>query len=305
MPEPLAYSNGVFLPQSEARLPLHDAGFVFGATITDLCRTFHHRLYRLQDHLARFRRSCRWACVPQEITDEELSRICQELVAHNAHELAEDQELSLVMFATPGSIGYYGGMDGGAGDAPPTLGIHTFPLPFSRYARLFEKGAQLVVPTVRPIPAQCVDPRIKHRSRLHWWMAEQEVRRSTQPGAIALLLDAETHQVSETATANFLLVKDGVVISPPRYVILGGISLQVVEELCNEMAIPFKERPITVVDCLAADEAMLTSTPYCLAGVSRISDDPTPWPGQIFERLLAAWSERVKLDIRQQILRNR
>src|SRR5262245_14628401 len=44
MSEPLAYFEGRLIPQSEARLPLHDAGFVMGATITDLCRTVRHRL---------------------------------------------------------------------------------------------------------------------------------------------------------------------------------------------------------------------------------------------------------------------
>ena len=39
MTEPLASLNGRLLPQSEAHLALNDAGFVFGATVTDLCRT--------------------------------------------------------------------------------------------------------------------------------------------------------------------------------------------------------------------------------------------------------------------------
>jgi branched-subunit amino acid aminotransferase/4-amino-4-deoxychorismate lyase len=55
MTTPLAYLNGDFRPQNEAQLPLHDAGFVWGATVTDLCRTFRHRLFRLADHLDRFR----------------------------------------------------------------------------------------------------------------------------------------------------------------------------------------------------------------------------------------------------------
>ena len=43
MPEPQVFLNGQFLPLSEARLSWHDAGFVFGATVTDLCRTFRQR----------------------------------------------------------------------------------------------------------------------------------------------------------------------------------------------------------------------------------------------------------------------
>jgi branched-subunit amino acid aminotransferase/4-amino-4-deoxychorismate lyase len=298
--EPLAYLHGRFLPQSEAHLPFHDAGFVFGATATDLCRTFLHRPFRLADHLVRFRRSCRFAQIPLPITDSELARSAEQLVAQNAQALPAEEDLALVLFATPGPIGYYAGQEGGPGDGAPTLGMHTFPLPLARYQRLFQEGAHLVVPCVRHVPAVCVDPRVKQRSRMHWWLAEREAQR-TQPGAMALLLDTEGY-ATETAGANFLLVRDGVVLSPPGASILAGVSLQTVRELCGELDIHFEERPLRLYDCLTADEAMLASTPYCLAGVSRINDANLPWPGKVYLRLLERWSKAVGLDIGRQIL---
>src|SRR5262245_15388728 len=102
MAEPLAYLNGRFLPQAEAQLPLHDAGFVLGATITDLCRTFRHRLYRFPDHLTRFRQSCRLARLAQPLGDTELGPIAERIVAANTALLTAEQDLALVMFATPG-----------------------------------------------------------------------------------------------------------------------------------------------------------------------------------------------------------
>src|SRR5262245_49586523 len=102
MNQPLAYLNDRFLAQQEAGLPLHDAGFVMGVTVTDLCRTFRHRLYRLADHLGRFRQSCDLAQVPQPRADAELTALAEQLVAHNATLLPPDQELALVCFATPG-----------------------------------------------------------------------------------------------------------------------------------------------------------------------------------------------------------
>jgi len=47
---------------------------------------------------------------------------------------------------------------------------------------------------------------------------------------------------------------------------------------------------------------MLSCTSYCLAAVSHINGQALPWPGPIFEKLLAAWSDSVGLDIRSQIL---
>lgn len=303
MAEPLAYLNGRFLPQVEARLPLHDAGFVLGATVTDLCRTFAHRLFRLGDHLLRFRRSCLSAQIRQDLPDEELTRIAEHLVTQNAMLLRSEQDLALVLFATPGPIGIYAGMEGAAGDGPPTLGMHTFPLPFARYSRFFREGVHLVVPSTRHVPAVCVDPRVKQRSRLHWWLAEQEAHR-VAPNAIALLLDTEG-QVTETSGANLLIVRGHCVVSPPQRAILGGISLLTVQELCAELGLVFREQPLGLYDCLTADEALLASTPYCLAGVSRINDVAMPWPGQVYLRLLEGWSRWVGVDIRQQIFSNR
>src|SRR6266852_2555476 len=127
----LAYFKGRFLPQADARLPLDDAGFVFGATVTDLCRTFRHRLFRLDAHVARFRQSCRLAHVPQPIPDEEVARLAEELTARNTAFLTNDLDLALVMFATPGPIGHYGLNQ--SGDESPTFGMHMFPLPIRRY----------------------------------------------------------------------------------------------------------------------------------------------------------------------------
>src|ERR1051325_1591841 len=107
MSQPLAYLGGRFLPQTEASLPLHDAGFVWGATVTDLCRTFRHRLFRLEDHLRRFRKSCLLAHVPQLVSDDRLAEIANELVERNSRFIGPTQDLALVMFATPGEIGYY------------------------------------------------------------------------------------------------------------------------------------------------------------------------------------------------------
>lgn len=300
MSEHRAYWNGGFIPQSQLAVPFSDAGFIFGATVTDLCRTVRHQLYRWPDHLARFRRGCRAAHFQPWISDEELTGRAAQLVAHNAALLSPEQDLALLMFATPGTIGYYAGEEGGAGDAPPTFGMHTFPLPFARYRRLFSEGAHLVIPATRHVPSVCVDPRVKQRSRMHWWLADKEAR-STDPHASALLLDLEGH-VTETASANFLIARGSVVMTPSRHRVLNGVSLQVVEELCRTLGISFKQGDLSVDDCLSADEAMLSSTPYCLAGVSRINRVAIPWPGPIFKRLLQAWSEQIGLDIEKQIV---
>jgi hypothetical protein len=73
MTSPFVFLNGQFLPFAEAALPLHDAGFVSGATVVDNARTFRHKLFLWPDHLARFRRDCEACYIPLEATDEQLT----------------------------------------------------------------------------------------------------------------------------------------------------------------------------------------------------------------------------------------
>jgi branched-chain amino acid aminotransferase len=300
---PLACLNGRFLPIHEASLPLHDAGFASGATVTDFCRTYRHRLYRWPDHQSRFRRDCATCLVPLPPSDAALTAAADELIRHNGALIDRAADLALVVFATPGSLPHYLGGAGPPG--PPTWGLHTFPLPFARYRPLFTEGATLLVPGHQAAdPAAVLPPQVKHRSRMLWWIADQVVRR--RPGApahaLALLTDAPEGNVTETALGNLLVVHKGVVQTPPRARILDGISLRVVEEWCVRLGIPFAEREVPLDVCASAEEALLCGTGFGLAGVRRIEDWQVPWPGPILGRLLEAWSDEVGVDLRQQIL---
>ena len=303
MTAPLAYLNGRLLPFAEAALPLHDAGFVSGATVVDNARTFRHKLFRWPDHLARFRRDCAACYVPLTSTDEHLSAAAEELIAHNAKVLPPGGELQVITFATPGPLGFYLGEPS---NGPATLGMATYPLPFARYRRFFTEGVTLAVAGMQHAGAHdLLSPRVKHRSRMVWHVADHKVREITgNPAALALLTDS--YGATETSIANFLIVLDGAIVSPPRNLILDGISLRVTRELCAAACIPFAESPIMIADGRRASEALLTGTGFCLAGVTELSgwrrsgSRGFEWPGPVYRKLLAAWSELVGVDIAKQ-----
>jgi branched-subunit amino acid aminotransferase/4-amino-4-deoxychorismate lyase len=277
MSEPVGYLNGRFVPAAEIALPLSDAGVVWGAVVTDRLRTFGGRLFRLDDHLRRFRQSCELARVPQPRPDADLAATSERVVAENF----AGHDLSVVWLATPGH------------GPEPTLIAYTQPIDAGRILRLHRHGARLVT---RPA-APASDPRIKHRSRLPWWVAARQVV-GVDPEAEPLFLDPATGHVLETPTANLVAVLEGVLTSPPAGTILDGVSLGVVRELCQMNAIPFAERPLTVADVHGASEVLLTNTTYCVAGVSRLDDRPVPVPGPILNRLLDAWTDLVGAEVR-------
>ena len=172
--EQLVYLKGQLQPASQAHIAIYDAAVVLGATVTDLARTFRGELYRLDDHVRRFYRSCRYARIEPRIEPEETMAVCRELVAHNLPLAGAGAELAVVLFISPGEFAVYAGAAGMAGEQEPTFCIHTFPLPFSLWAPYFTEGVHVVTPSVRQVPPVCVDPKIKCRSRMHWWLADQE-----------------------------------------------------------------------------------------------------------------------------------
>jgi branched-subunit amino acid aminotransferase/4-amino-4-deoxychorismate lyase len=300
--EPLVYLNGRLVPAAEANLPVIDTGIVLGATVTEQIRTIHKRLYRLGDHLGRLYRSMRYAHMELGMAPEELAAISHRLAAHNGRFLNEGGELGLVHFVTAGEYAAYAGTTGRPARTTPTLCVHTFPLPFERWAKQMQQGAHLVTPSVRQVPAQCVDPRVKCRSRMHYYLGEREVQR-VDPEASALLLDLDG-KATETGAANVLMVQRGTLVSPPAAGTLAGVSRATVIDLAGRLDIPFTERDLRVFDLVNADEVFLASTPYCLMPVTRINGVAVGdgKPGPVYQKLIETWGKEVKLDIVGQII---
>jgi branched-subunit amino acid aminotransferase/4-amino-4-deoxychorismate lyase len=295
MPEPLAYLNGRLIAASQAVVSVEDAGFVLGVTVAEQLRTFHGQLFRVNDHLRRLRRSLEIVGVRPEAPLDEIGHMAFELAEYNHRLLSAGDDLGLTIVVTPGRYAAYGGKTEG------TVCIHTYPLPFSQWADKYARGQSLVTTSVEQVSPRCWPPEVKGRSRMHYYLADQQAAQR-EPGARAVLLSAEGF-ITETATAN-VLAYDNVegLVSPPQDTILPGISLTVVRELANQLDIPFSHRQLTPHDLAVADEVLLTSTPHCLLPVTRFNGRAvgSGEPGTAFRRLLDTWSQLVGLDIAAQ-----
>ena len=100
------------------------------------------------------------------------------------------------------------------------------------------------------------------------------------------------------------MVKDNKIYTPYGKDILRGITMEtIIHELAPSLDIEVIEKNIEPFDVYNADEAFLTSTPFCiLPAVTlnklKIGDGK---PGKITNMLLKKWGENVKIDIVQQI----
>ncbi len=294
--DPLAFRNGRFVPPGELTLGFADAGFVSGATVTDFCRTYRHRLFRWPDHLARLRRDCAACHVPLPYSDADLTAAAERLVTHNAELIGEGDDFALVTFATPGPLGY---LAGAAEDGPPTIGMHTVPLPRHRYRRFFTDGVTLAV--VGALPTGLPNP-VKHRSRLHWWLAGHA---ASEPGAVPVLLGPDG--APDTAVGGVLAVVRGIVVGPEPGAVLESVSVRVARELCERAGLAFAHGAIRPRDDEGLSEMLLAGSGFGLAGVRRwVGSDRAvrefDWPGPVYRKLQAEWSKLVGIDVERQML---
>lgn len=304
MNEPVVYLNHGFLPASQAKLNIYDLGIVLGATLTEMTRTFRHEPYRARDHVARLYRSLKFSGIEVPLSPEEMLARTHELAAENCRLLQPDEDLGIVHFVTPGENALYAGSAGAAGPMTPTVCIHSFPLRFGMWRPLFVDGAHVVTPSIRHIPPQCLEPKMKNRSRLHWFLADKQSK-AVDPRAIPLLLDLDGN-VTECAGSNFVIIKGNAIITPTTRNILWGVSLQTVKELASGIGMEFIEKDFQPYDVVNADEAWLTTTPYCLAPCTKINQIPIGdgRPGPRFKKMIHAWSQRVGMDIEAQVMRS-
>ena len=297
MSEPLAWINGLLQPFSQTGLPVWDLGVVAGAAVTEMARTYHHRPFRLDQHIDRLTNSLSALGFPQRWSSEELATAAREIIRNNAALISKNQDLGIVLFSTAGSNPTY---LAGLADQLTTV-IHTFVLPFQLWRSSLQHGVRLRIPNVRQIPEDCFPVEHKVRNRLHWWLADQQAAR-LEPGSKALLLD-HAGFITETSTSCFFLVHDGKISTPDRGT-LKSLSSEVVEESAAVLQIPFFRRQISVDELSSADEAFLSSTPVGLLPVSHINGRPfeISQPTSVFSRLAAKWETLTGLNPAQQIL---
>lgn len=300
MSSALAYVNGRLVQASQAVVPVYDQGFVQGVTIAEQLRTFGGKLFRLDDHLKRLRRSLEIIQVDPGLTDEQFTTVALELVEHNHALLDQGDDLGLCIFVTPGP---YPNLAAAPDIVPaeemrPRVVAHTFPIPFIQWSEKYVKGQDLAISSVRQVPTACWPAELKCRSRMHYYLADKEAHQK-HPGSRAVLLD-ESGAVVEASTANVLVYyKTEGFVAPPSDEVLPGISLSMLVQLADEMNIPFTRRRMLPGELLAADEVLLCSTSPCVLPVCKVDGQVVGdgRPGQRFHELIKAWSDKVGIDV--------
>lgn len=280
MSEPTVYLNGEYLPLSQARVPVHDRGFIFGDGVYEVVPVYGGRLFRWPEHLARLERSLGRLRITNPLSAEAWLALVRELVRRHPW---PDQFVYL--HVTRG----VSRRDHGFPKEPvaPTVFAQTSELKLPDPA-LRASGVSLIsLPDERW--GHCD---IKSISLLGNVLARQA---AVDAGAFECVQFRDGF-MTEGSSSNFWVVRDGCVYGAPLdHRVLAGIRVGLIEELCAELEIPFHLQPILREQVHEADELLLSSATKEILPATRLDDRPIGdgRPGPVYARLHEAY-QRAK-----------
>src|SRR4029453_9533802 len=92
----LVYINGALVPRDEAKISVFDSAVMLGDSVTESTRTFAHRPFKLEQHIARLYRSLKVTRINPGITPDEMLELTLRVLETNLHLLGPDEDCWLV-----------------------------------------------------------------------------------------------------------------------------------------------------------------------------------------------------------------
>jgi D-alanine transaminase len=249
-----AYYNGSFGKKDEISIPLQDRSIYFGDAIYDAAIGSYDRIMWEDEHINRFLLNAKRLGITHSYTRSFLSSLLREIgiksmlssyfiyfqmsrsLPNRIHS-AKDAKANLLITVDQITIE----------QSPSSLSLIT--LPDKRYGYCHIKTVNLIPSVLASTKAeeQGADEAIFVRGRY----------------------------VTECAKSNISIIKEGRMIThPANNRILPGITRAHLLSNCEQLGIPYEERPFTVGEMLSADEIVVTSTTKLCRTVGQINNLP-------------------------------
>ncbi|RUS60988.1 D-amino-acid transaminase [Pseudorhodobacter sp. E13] len=269
------YVNGQYLPEAEATVSIFDRGFLMADGVYEVTSVLDGKLIDFAGHSVRLARSLKELDMRAPCSDDELLEIHRELVRLN--DVTDGMIYLQVTRGNPGDRDFafpdpeltkptlvlFTQSKPGMADSPlAKTGIKVISIEDIRWGRRDIKTVQLLYPSMGKMMA-------KKAGADDAWMVEDG-------------------HVTEGTSNNAYIVKNGRIITRNlSHEILHGITRAAVLRFAAEAQMEVEERPFTIEEAKAADEAFFTSASAFVMPVveidgTRLGDGA---PGPVSKRL--------------------
>lgn len=276
--EKIVFLNDQYLPIDQAKVSVLDRGFLFGDGVYEVIPVFGSKPLRELEHLQRLGLSLQRVAMANPWSEVEWSQLFQEILEKNP---GDDRAIYLQI-----TRGRYDVRDlNTIADQQPTVFVMVMPVTAIDIT-VIEKGMAAV--TVDDFRWHACD--IKSISLIANVMLRQK---ATEAGVDDAILIRDGYATEGTAS-NLFIVKDDVMITPPKSnLLLPGITRDLVVELAEKNNIAHEVRDVAEAELNTADEIWLTSSTKEIAPIIKLN-------GKTVGSGKAGGCWRVMIDLYQQ-----
>ena len=282
------YVDGTLYGREDAKVSVFDHGFLYGDGVFEGIRAYDGNVFRLKEHIDRLYRSAHTIALDIPLSPEQMTQAVLDTVAANDK---RDAYIRLVVSRGPGDLGIEPANCERATVVIIVADIKLYP------KELYETGAAIVTSSVRRIPIECLDPRIKSLNYLNNIMAKLDARRA---GAIEAVMLNDQGRVAECTADNlFFISSDGGLKTPGLMNgALPGITRATVLEIGTALGMPTEEGNYGLHDVYNAEEVFLTGTGAEILPVITVDGRKvgTGKPGPLTKKLLEEFKKRRTKD---------
>ncbi len=261
MQNSIVYINGLFTPLEKANVSILDRGFCYGDGLFETMRACKGNIFRPDRHLERLFLSLPLIFIDLPMTQQEVKAVVQETLDRN-----KCKNAIIRLTVTRGINEPNFQIDP---ESPPTLVVHVRPhqpLPKA----IYRKGVQITLLTM----SAPVLPGVKKNLKTCNFLSNILIREISQrQGSMEGIIVDPVLGVTEGATSNLFIVKEGVLKTPAvNNSVLEGITRRVVLEIARDHKIPIEEGLLLTEDVLTADEVFITNSVIDIVPVIRVDD---------------------------------
>jgi D-alanine transaminase len=281
----IVYLNGEFMPLNEARVPVLDRGFIFGDGVYEVIPVYSRHAFRLAEHLRRLQNSLDSVRLANPYSDAEWSKLVHEMIQRND---GDDQSI-------------YFQITRGASKRAHEFPVNVTPTVFMMSTPLMTPPREQIdngVACITGTDFRWLKCDVKSVALLGNCLLKQS---AVDAGAAEIILLRDGY-LTEAAACNVLVVKNGVLLAPPKnHLILPGITYDVVLELAQANKIPLEMREVSEQEVRGAQEIWLTSSTKEVLAVTRLDGRAvgSGKPGPLFQRMHALYQDYKKTVMRR------
>ena len=241
--------NGRLMHRDEAGVSPFDSSVQNGDAVWEGLRLYEGRIFRLEAHLARLRKSAAMLAYQGMPSDKTLTdELARTLAANQMNDGVH------VRLTVSRGLKYTSGLDpriNQAGCSFFILAEHKPPVFDNTH------GIRLITARQRRPFGDVLDQHIHSCNQLTSILAKLEANAAGVDDAI--LLDTDD-MLAETSSTHLFLVRAGRVMTSTTRACPEGITRSVVLDLCRDLGIPVEEREVAAAELALADEMFVTGT---------------------------------------------